>query len=199
MKSHQTLSFQIVVLLIAVTLALVAGLGQTVTHFHPNPMLKPGDEIDGMRLTTGAAKAPPLSAFCSPALEIDGVVSADCQAPSLSRLAIGHMFGEAGQALQALDWSALTWELYLDGQAIAVQAFGIYEFAIPDLAPWPSSIREIFRQGRAWDVVLINPTPGEHTLHGLAHAGADTYTWAVNFTILTDSRLKSACVTCTHQ
>jgi hypothetical protein len=162
-------------------------------------MLQPGDDIAGMGLTTGAVTAPPLWAFCSPALETDSVVSAECQVPALSRLAVGHTFGVAGQALQAMDWSALTWELTLDGQALDVQAFGIHEFAIPDLAPWPASIREIFRQQRAWDVVLINPTLGEHTLHGAARAEAATFSWVVNFTVVTYSHPKPARVASPHQ
>lgn len=199
MKPQPSLSVQIVAGLIAVTLALVVGLGQNATRVSPKPRLQPGDDIAGMGLTTGAETAPPLWAFCSPAFENDGVLSSDCQVPALSRLAIGHTFGVADEVLQALDWSALTWELTLDGQALDVQAFGIHEFTIPDLAPWPASIREIFRRGRAWDVVLINPTLGEHTLHGVARAEAATFRWVVNFTVMTYSRLRSARVARPHQ
>src|SRR5215216_836564 len=70
-------------------------------------MLKSGDQIDGMLITTGTSEAPPLGAFCSPALENDGTTTMDCQVPPLPKLAIGHIFGLADQALQTLDWSAL--------------------------------------------------------------------------------------------
>lgn len=146
-------------------------------------MLKSGDEIDGMVITTGTSEAPPLGAFCSPALENDGTTTMDCQVPPLPKLAIGHTFGLADQALQTLDWSALTWELYLDGHPLDLESFGIHNYVMPDLAPHPSPIREVFRQMRAWDVVLVDPTPGAHTLHGMAGAEADTYSWIVNFTV----------------
>jgi hypothetical protein len=145
--------------------------------------LKPGDEINGMVVTTGAAKAPPLWAFCSPALENEGVLTVDCQVPSLSRLAIGHPFEGVHHALQTLDWSKLNWEFSLDGQAVDLKAFGTYDYVLPDLAPSPSSIREIFRQFKAWDVILIHPTAGAHTLSGMAQDGFETYTWTANFTV----------------
>jgi hypothetical protein len=81
-----------------------------------------------------------------------------------------------------LDWSALKWELSLDGQAIDLKAFGTYDFIRTDLAPSPSLIREIFRPAKAWDVVLIQPTSGAHTLAGMAYDESETYTWTVNFT-----------------
>ena len=86
-------------------------------------MLKSGDEIDGMVITTGTSEAPPLWVFCSPALENYGTTTMDCQVPPLPKLAIGHTFGLADQALQTLDWSALTWELYLDGHPLDLESF----------------------------------------------------------------------------
>ncbi|MFN8384850.1 MAG: hypothetical protein U0V48_03040 [Anaerolineales bacterium] len=147
-------------------------------------MLKSGDEIDGMIITTGAARTPPLWAFCSPASENDDVVNTDCRVPQVSELAIGHTFGLANPKLQTLDWSELTWELTLDGQPVDLEAFGAYNFLVPDLAPYPSPIREVFRQVKGWDVVLINPTPGRHLLEGVAYTTGETYyRWSVIFTI----------------
>lgn len=191
MKKVLLLSFS---LIIAVVIAC-----QPVGQSTDNAMLKPGDEIEGMIITTGAAKTPPLWAFCPPALENDGIVSVDCQVPQLPRLAIGHTFGVADQALQTLDWSALTWELDLDGHLLDLEAFGIYDYLMPDLAPHPSPIREFFRQMKGWDVVLTNPTPGAHTLHGVARAEGDIYRWAVNFTIWSRGSSKSESLTCSHK
>lgn len=168
MKKVLLLNFNV---LIAVLIAC-----QPVGQSTDNSMLKPGDEIDGMVITTGISEAPPLWAFCSPGLENHGATTIDCQVPPLPKLAIGHTFGLADQALQTLDWSALTWELDLDGHLLDLEAFGIHNYVMPGLAPHPSPIREVFRQMRAWDMVLVNPTPGTHTLHGMARAEADTYT-----------------------
>lgn len=148
-------------------------------------MLKPGDEIGSMVITTGVAQAPPLWAFCAPASENEGIKSMDCQVPRLSKLAIGHTFGLVDPALQALDWSELSWELSVDGQSVDLEAFGTYDFVLPDLAARPSPIREIFRQIKAWNVVLLNPTPGAHVLYGAAHTEANTYRWFVNFHVET--------------
>lgn len=175
MKKFWLLSFN---LLIIVVIAC-----EPVRQSTDRSMLKPGDEIDGMVITTGIAKTLPLWAFCSPALENNGVVSVDCRVPSLSRLAIGHTFGLADSALQTLDWSTLSWELDLDGHLLDLEAFGIYDYVMPELAPHPSPIREVFRQFKAWDVVLTNPKPGMHILHGVARAETDTYGWVVNFNI----------------
>ena len=164
-------------------LTVVVTACQPVRQPMDNSTLEPGDEIGGMVITTGTAKTPPLWAFCSPAVENDGSISTDCQVPQLSRLAIGHTFGLADPVLQTLDWSALTWELYVDGQPVDLEAFGIHNYVMPDLAPRPSPIREIFRQMMAWDVVLINPKPGMHTLQGVARAKTGTYRWVVNFNI----------------
>jgi hypothetical protein len=148
-----------------------------------NSMLKPGDEIGDMIITTGAGQSPPLSAFCEANFNHADGSSIDCQVPPVASLAIGHTLGLTDPALQTTDWSALHWELSLDGQTIDLMAFGIYDFAQPDLAPSPSPIREIFRHVKAWDVVLINPASGRHTLSGMAYDEAVTYLWMANFTV----------------
>jgi hypothetical protein len=175
MKNFLLLGFN---LLLAVAIAC-----QPVGQSMDNPMLKPGDEVNDMLITTGAAKVPPLWAFCPPSPVNDAVRAVDCRVPSLPRLSIGHTFRLADPVLQTLDWSALTWELSVDGQMVDLEAFGTYDFAVPDLAPHPSPLREIFRQFKAWDVILTNLMPGAHTLHGIAYSQAVTYTWTVNFTV----------------
>ena len=148
-----------------------------------NPALKPGDEIGGMIITTGMHDAAPLWAFCSPVREDGHARSVDCRVPSLSKLAIGHTLGLADPVLQALDWSTLNWELSLDGQTVDLKAFGTYDYLQPDLALSPSPIREVFREFKAWDVILIHPTSGAHTLFGRAQDESEIYAWTVNFTV----------------
>ena len=164
-------------------MALIMLAYQPIGQSAGDRLLKPGDQIDGMVITTGTAKASPLGAFCSPALEDEGILTVDCHVPLLSRLAIGLPFGGTNQALQTLDWSGLTWQLSLDGYPVDLEAFGVYTYVVPDLAPSPSPVREVFRQKKAWDVVLLHPTSGLHTLRGIARTGANTYTWVVNFTV----------------
>jgi hypothetical protein len=116
-------------------------------------------------------------------METENILTVDCRVPALSKLAIGHPFEGADQARQGLDWSKMNWELYVDERPVDLEAFGVHTYLIPDLAPHPSPIREIFRQMKAWDVVLTNLSPGMHTLRGTARTETNTYTWVVNFIV----------------
>jgi hypothetical protein len=167
------------VLMLAMSVIACQPEGQVID----NSKLRPGDEIKGMVITTGARQAPPLWAFCSPAEGNECVLTFDCHVPLLSKLAIGYPFEGADGALQTLDWSTLSWELAVDGQAVNLEAFGTYDYVMPDLAPHPSPIREIFRQMKAWDIVLTHLTPGMHTLHAIAGTGTNAYSWTANFAV----------------
>jgi hypothetical protein len=172
------------VLLLCCSLLVAIGIAcQPAGQSTDKSELKPGDEINGMIVTTGAAEVPPLLAFCSPAQEKEGITTVDCHVPLVSRLAIGHPFEGPDQALQTLHWSARTWQLSLDRHPLDLDAFGFYTYVVPDLAPGPSPVREVFRQKKAWDVVLVHPTPGLHTLRGTARTGNNTFAWVVNFTV----------------
>jgi hypothetical protein len=148
-----------------------------------NSMLQPGDEIDGMVITTGAAKAPPLGAFCSVAQDDEHVMKADCRIPpQLSEVAIGHIFHIAEIPIN-LDWSKFTWKLTVDEQPVDLARFGNYDLAMPTRSTSPSPIRETFEIFTAWDVVLTHLKPGRHTVQGLANSETDTYTWIVSLVI----------------
>jgi len=177
-------SWQMIALLIAAIVGLAACLGQEATQFHPNSILRPGDQIDGMILTTGAADVPPLWFFCSPTQENQHVTKTDCRVPPmLSKVAIGHVFSIANEYPAKLDWSDFTWELLVDEQAIELTSFGTYDFVMPTMSPSPSPVREVFKTFTAWDVVLTNLKPGAHTVHGVAQSETDKYTWMVNLII----------------
>ena len=175
MKKILLLSFKV---LVAVLTAC-----QPVGQSTGPQMLKPGDEIDGMILATGAADAPPLGAFCSLPQHSGNTTTSHCDVPLLSKLAIGHVFMLADEALTDLDWSQWTWELSIDDRTLDLERFGTYDFVLPTMSHRPSSIREVFTQFTAWDVVLTNLKPGAFTLNGLARSETDTYTWIVDFII----------------
>lgn len=159
--------------------------------FLADPMLKPGETVGGMVITTGAKNAIPLWAFCSSTKENDHSISVDCGELSYGNLAIGHTFGVMELVPRYVDWEELIWEMSLDGHPIDLEAFGVSQFVYPDVAPKASRIREVFRIERLWNLVLVNPTPGMHRLQGQAQSrdGAATYTWDVNFTVATPLRL----------
>lgn len=147
-----------------------------------NEMLRPGDVVDGMIMTTGVANVPPLWAFCTSQDE-GNTTTSFCNVPSLHDLGIGCIFTMGARKLSEWIWSELTWEFSIDGQAVDLERFGIYETALPAMADNPSPIREVFRQAKTWDVVLTNLKPGQHTLQGVVHTGTDSYTWVIYLTI----------------
>jgi hypothetical protein len=152
--------------------------GQQELDWSADPyMLEPGDQIDGMVITTGADDAPPLWTFCSPAQHVGNLTTSDCSVPVIPRLAIGHIFTPGDDALTMLDWSEINWELTIDDQPIDLESFGTHEFALPGLSHNPSPMREVFLKFTAWDIVLTNLNPGEHTIHGMAQMGSDSHSW----------------------
>ena len=161
-------------------------------RFLTDPMLKPGEKIDAMVITTGVKDALPLSAFCSATRENDHSIRVDCGELALcANVAIGQTFGVTDLIPASIDREDLTWKMSVDGHPIGLEAFGVYDFVHPDLVLNPSTSRELFKVGRLWNVVLVNPTPGMHRLQGQAQSrdGVAPYTWVVNFTVATPSRL----------
>jgi hypothetical protein len=146
-------------------------------------MVGSGDTVNGMGLTTGVADAPPLWGFCSISQSGRHIKTFDCRAPVMPTLAIGHIFLLADEVLANLDWSELVWELSIDDQAVDLESFGTFDYVMPVIAPKPSSVREVFIKATAWNIVLTNLNPGEHTIRFLAQNETDSYTWFVNLTI----------------
>jgi hypothetical protein len=144
---------------------------------------RPGDTINGMGLTTGAADAPSLWAFCSGSQQGDHMQTFDCRAPVLPALAIGHIFLLTDEAFANLSWSDLVWQLSINGQPVDLESFGTFDYVTPSMAKSPSPVREVFEKATAWNVVLTNLNPGEHTLRFLAQSDTDSYTWLVHLVI----------------
>ncbi|HSL47007.1 MAG TPA: hypothetical protein VK897_26455 [Anaerolineales bacterium] len=146
-------------------------------------MSRPGDSLGGMDLATGAADAPPLWAFCAAAQGSIQTQTLNCRAPVLPALAIGHIFLVTDETFATLNWSNLDWELSIDDQPVDLESFGKFEYDMPSMSKNPSPVREVFKKGMAWNIMLTNLKPGIHTLRFQAHNGADSYNWIVNLTI----------------
>jgi hypothetical protein len=146
-------------------------------------MVGAGDTINGMGLTTGVADAPPLWGYCSSSYAGSHIKTFNCRAPVMQTLAVGHIFLFADEILANLDWSELVWELSIDNQAVDLESFGTIDYAMPRIATNPSPVREVFVKATAWNVVLTNLNPGEHTLRFLAQSDTESYTWFVNLEI----------------
>lgn len=148
----------------------------------PNALEK-GDKLNGMVLTSGAVDAPPLDAFCIFDSDEEVTTTIDCQVPPLPKLAIGHMIGVTGGAFQELDWSEIDWQIYLDGYLLKLDTFDEQSYIEPEIPSSPSPVREVFKQRKTWDIVLVNPTLGLHTLLCTAKTSSVDYNWVVNFMI----------------
>ena len=158
--------------------------------------LKPGDSIGTMSVRSGGSDGPPIWAFCAPVFLNPGVTTTECNVPALPELAIGHGFYAADEARRDAGWQAMSWELYVDGQQVDLDAFGTEEGDLP-LAPGQPGYdpnREVIAKLRGWDVVLVNPTAGAHTLrsvlnvsqeidNGFHKMSAGTYELVVNFSV----------------
>lgn len=157
--------------------------------------VRPGDTIGSMSLRSGGSEGPPIWAFCSPAFLNPGVTTTECTVPPLPELAIGHGWFSADEALRDSNWQAMNWELYLDGQQVDLDAFGTYDGDLPQTGlPGHDPDEEVITKLRSWDVVLVNPTAGGHTLRSVVHVSqtvddgfhateAGTYELVVNFTV----------------
>jgi hypothetical protein len=155
-----------------------AGGGQTI--------LRPGDEADGMRLTTATgADTKIFGTFCDPIIVKPGTYARTCQVPELQRLMIGY--GNLATSAELLEqgWQAGRWQLYLDGQRVDLATFG----TLPDDHYFETAIgQEVWL--REWSVTIVNPTPGQHTLRyvqepfppGAAAVGRMDATWT--FTVI---------------
>lgn len=150
-------------------------------------ILARGDKLNGMVVTSGMADAPPLEAFCIFDVDEEVTTTIDCQVPALPKLAIGHMIGVTGRAFQEMDWSEIDWQVYLDGYLLDLDTFDKQSYAEPEIPSAPTPIREVFRQRKTWDIVLINPTFGLHTLLCTAKTNSVVYNWVVNFMIDSNS------------
>jgi hypothetical protein len=146
-------------------------------------MVGAGDTVNGMGLTTGIADAPPLWGFCSSSHAGSHIKTFNCRAPVMPTLAVGHIFLFADEVLANLDWSELVWELSIDDQAVDLESFGTFDYVMPTIATNPSPVREVFIKATAWNIVLTNLNPGEHTLRFLAQNDTESYTWFVNLVI----------------
>lgn len=176
MKNFLRLRFNI--LMIAVVIAC-----QSAGQSTDNSMLKPGDSIHGMTLTKGTAKAASLWAFCSSPQQNERMIIAECHIPLSTKLGIGQVFHPMDNALTDLEGSEFTWDLSIDGRSLDLDAFGTYDYVLPNMPPPPCPIREVFTRFTAWDVVLADLTPGSHILHSILQTDTETYTRTVFLTI----------------
>jgi hypothetical protein len=169
------------IVLIAGMLSVLGSCGRQIPS--APRILKEGDQLNGMVVTSGTADATRLEYFCTFEVDEEVTTSIDCQVPPVQKLAIGHLVGVTGGALQELDWSEIDWQVYLDGYLLDLDTFDDQSYVEPVILSSPSPIREVFKQRHTWDIMLINPGFGLHTLRCTTKTKAVVYNWVVNFMI----------------
>jgi hypothetical protein len=183
MKKNRLYHLLVIALLFVLTACQGAGqsLGATLSE--------PGKSIDGMSLTTGAADAVPLWAYCSPSEENTHIRTFDCRAPVWQTLAIGHLFLLADSANLTAGGADLTWELSIDDYLVDLESFGTFDYVMPAMPKGPSPIREVFVNMTDWNLVMTNLNPGEHILFFRAQDGEGYYhVWLVRLAIEDDGK-----------
>ncbi len=151
----------------------------TVTPTPTSPvmldMIEPGERIGDMVLTTaqdeGGAE-PQLFDFCDPYItESDpAVITRECEVPVMPYYFIGYgIFADTTSELDTL-WSTIAWELIVDGHPVDLAAFGTIDL------DWG-------KQYRVLNVVLANPTPGEHTIRYIYNEFAEPTDATWTFTV----------------
>lgn len=161
-------------------------------------MLKPGDKIDEMLISTGPGEmdGPPIWAFCPPAFsEEPGVKTIECSVPPLPELPVGHGWFAADEAKRDASWKSMDWGLTIDGQSVDLNTFGAVDVDLPQTGlPGHDPDEEVITKLRTWDVLLSGLAHGPHTLQSVMHASQDiddgfhitkagTYKLLVNLTV----------------
>ena len=87
------------------------GIGNYISgRYLTESLLKPGEKIDDMVITTGVENAYPLSAFCKPVKENDQAIRAECGEPSIcANLAIGNTFAGTDRIPPFINWKEMIW------------------------------------------------------------------------------------------
>ena len=121
-------------------------------------MNRDGDVVGGMQLTTGTLADTQIFYHCDPVASVPGVYERTCTVPPVHRLRIGGGWLARSALPINFEWGALSWTLSLDGHQIDLQSFG----TMPDRTIVVDGVEMTLRE---WNVVLVEPTPGTHTLH----------------------------------
>jgi len=142
---------------IAIT-TLVAVVGFTA---EPRPLL-PGDRMGAMLFVRGTAATADLKLFdiCDPVILRPGRYVRSCApVPRVKRLFIGHGVFAAPGAINRV-WHPAAYAAWFDGRRIRLRAFGTSDrplYFFPPAGGKTVTLRE-------WRVMVVNASPGAHTL-----------------------------------
>lgn len=143
--------------LVAVAAVLEAGCGGG-----SGSPVGPGAEIETMTLARGTVDDADLKFFdlCNPVILKPGDYMRSCAVPRVSQLFVGYGDFEPTREAIELDSKLSKWDLWIDGRRVDLPAFGTSDrtlFGFPAAGGKDVILRE-------WSVILVDVTPGEHTI-----------------------------------
>jgi hypothetical protein len=161
-------------LLFALAFAATVGVGFAGTA---GPV-EPGGKIGTMKVVSGEEFNADLNLFnvCNALLPRVGRYRRSCSVPRVQRMYVGYgSFEPTRKGLDEL-WKRTRWNLWIDGRAVSLAAFGTSDGTARRFRPTGNPA--FFR---LWKVILVNATPGKHTVrYRLRDRGAATdATWTV--------------------
>jgi hypothetical protein len=126
-------------------------------------VIEPLTRVSGMLVVQGAAQQSPARLFpdwCDPVVLTPGRRTRSCgRIPRTSRLYIGYGLFESPSRI-GRTWNASKWDMWIDGQRVDLQAFGTADRTLPKYPP--AGNKDVVL--REWNVTLLRPTTGRHTI-----------------------------------
>lgn len=120
-----------------------------------------------MIVESSSGLTPNLLDYCKPAFsDQPGGATVECTMPLLPEFKIGQGWAAKDAALLDSGWEALTWEMYIDDHPIDLSAFDTFDV-------YGQTDEGMPMKYRLWDLKLVNPTPGKHTLRYVYHVNQD--------------------------
>jgi hypothetical protein len=144
--------------------------------------LGPGAEIGMMTLVTGTVEDADLKFFdlCDPVILKPGEYMRSCAVPRVSQLFVGYGDFEPTRKAIEMESKQSKWDLWIDDRRVDLPAFGTSDrtlFGFPAAGGKDVILRE-------WRVILVDVTPGEHTIrYRNRHASHGTTDATWTFTV----------------
>ena len=132
-----------------ITLILIAAF--TASCQFPGTKIQPGDKIGNMEFISDYEQcpAPNFSDICG----FLALWKGTCEIPAdMTKFWISTGWAEDTQDALELAWKDSEWSMTFDGYAVDLPAFGTFDMELDE------------QKARTWNVCILNPTPGIHTV-----------------------------------
>ena len=141
-------------------LVVVAGASAGGEH---SDTIEPSTRVKGMLVVQGVAARAQARLFgdwCDPVVLTSGRRVRNCgRVPRTARLYVGYGSFAPEKAIDRL-WKTQTWEMWIDGQRVDLEAFGTTDRVLQKYPP--ANGKDVVL--REWSMTLVRPTAGRHTI-----------------------------------